>query len=588
MSTSHKLYRAIVDAVLSQRLTEPFAAQDVRRACPEFAKSTPGTFLPKHRRGNPGGNSELFERVSRGRYCLIHPLKYGLQPARGAIIVKRLIAGLAALALTVSLTAWGIEAAPPGKAKAQLSKGVVKYGERYGEWVVDLLKVIKRYGRGSGEMGFYDRQMAVTESARVFKRVYENLGNAEGESASGWLVEDIIKALDAADAPTQAFGWGIIFGGARSIAQSEFEEAERGRAEERARRAAEEEARSTWKAHYGEGQAKMNEKDYAGAIVRFREVLDQQLAENAPEPGERKVRALLAECQVAHAEELSAAGNLDAAASVMEGALANYGQADTKADMARYRWRLYEWRAALGEKEYKAGELEKAKVHLLKARALENETSAHQEIARAPLPGRIDEMLQDIEQKEQAERLRREQAEQRARLKEQAEREQAERRAARSRRWSRVWRSTLLPGWGQIREAQWPVRGQVGEAHGGEEPPGSNWVGLTALLYPVSLGTAYLTWRGGNNAYEEYRQAKTKPQADEAWDRTIRNDRWTAGLLGTAGGLWLGSWLDAILSDPVGKVDPLHTRLPGTERNVAVGIVPAGPSGLQVAVHVRY
>jgi hypothetical protein len=74
----HKLYRCIVEAIKKGKLKEPFTAKDVRRVCPQIAQNTPGTFLPKHRRNNPGDQSELFERVRRGQYKLLRPIKYGL------------------------------------------------------------------------------------------------------------------------------------------------------------------------------------------------------------------------------------------------------------------------------------------------------------------------------------------------------------------------------------------------------------------------------------------------------------------------------------------------------------------------------
>lgn len=76
--TSHKFYAALVGAVLKGRLKEPFRPNDVRQACPRFAHNTYGVFLPKHRRGNPGNNSELFEQVGEGLYKLLRPIKYGL------------------------------------------------------------------------------------------------------------------------------------------------------------------------------------------------------------------------------------------------------------------------------------------------------------------------------------------------------------------------------------------------------------------------------------------------------------------------------------------------------------------------------
>lgn len=63
-----RLAQDIYSAVAGGRLTEPFSPADVRRACPGYADRTPGTFLPKHRIGNPGRNTELFERTQAGRY----------------------------------------------------------------------------------------------------------------------------------------------------------------------------------------------------------------------------------------------------------------------------------------------------------------------------------------------------------------------------------------------------------------------------------------------------------------------------------------------------------------------------------------
>ncbi len=59
--------RRIRKAVADGRLAEPFRAADVNRALKiDFA----GTFLPKHRVGNPDDNTELFVQVSRGLYRL--------------------------------------------------------------------------------------------------------------------------------------------------------------------------------------------------------------------------------------------------------------------------------------------------------------------------------------------------------------------------------------------------------------------------------------------------------------------------------------------------------------------------------------
>jgi hypothetical protein len=59
---------AIYGAVKAKRLFEPFDADAVRRACPGWAERTYHVFLAKHAVGNPGKNTELFVRVSPGRY----------------------------------------------------------------------------------------------------------------------------------------------------------------------------------------------------------------------------------------------------------------------------------------------------------------------------------------------------------------------------------------------------------------------------------------------------------------------------------------------------------------------------------------
>jgi hypothetical protein len=71
----HRVYRAIVNAVQSGGLAEPFGPDDFRRACPGFGAGTYKAFLHKHRRGNPGGNSELFERVAPGKFRLLRPVR---------------------------------------------------------------------------------------------------------------------------------------------------------------------------------------------------------------------------------------------------------------------------------------------------------------------------------------------------------------------------------------------------------------------------------------------------------------------------------------------------------------------------------
>lgn len=53
------------------RLPVRFRADDVRTACPGWADSTYGVFLPKHRVGNPGGYTEYFVQNIDGSYSLL-------------------------------------------------------------------------------------------------------------------------------------------------------------------------------------------------------------------------------------------------------------------------------------------------------------------------------------------------------------------------------------------------------------------------------------------------------------------------------------------------------------------------------------
>ena len=75
----HEVYRALVAAVAQGHLREPFSKDNFRQECPGFGGGTYNAFLDKHAVGNPGGNSELFERVTPGSFKLLRPLKYGLR-----------------------------------------------------------------------------------------------------------------------------------------------------------------------------------------------------------------------------------------------------------------------------------------------------------------------------------------------------------------------------------------------------------------------------------------------------------------------------------------------------------------------------
>ena len=61
--------RQICEAVRTGRLSEPFSSSHVKTTCPGWADQTYRTFLAKHAEGN-GQTTELFTRVSRGRYIL--------------------------------------------------------------------------------------------------------------------------------------------------------------------------------------------------------------------------------------------------------------------------------------------------------------------------------------------------------------------------------------------------------------------------------------------------------------------------------------------------------------------------------------
>ena len=75
---NHKVYKSIVNAIRKGLLKEPFTSADFKNACQDLGDGTYNAFLAKHEENNPGGNSKLFKRVSRGKYKLLRPLKYGL------------------------------------------------------------------------------------------------------------------------------------------------------------------------------------------------------------------------------------------------------------------------------------------------------------------------------------------------------------------------------------------------------------------------------------------------------------------------------------------------------------------------------
>ena len=73
----HFIYRTIISAVKSGKLSEPFTLNDLMKAYPNLNKITCMVFLKKHTQGNPTGDSELFEMDEEGKSRLIRPFKYG-------------------------------------------------------------------------------------------------------------------------------------------------------------------------------------------------------------------------------------------------------------------------------------------------------------------------------------------------------------------------------------------------------------------------------------------------------------------------------------------------------------------------------
>jgi hypothetical protein len=75
---AHMVYETIVAAVKTGRLREPFSKAEFRTACPGLGNGTYNAFLWKHRQGNTGDTSELFDLVSSGRFRCLRPFRYGL------------------------------------------------------------------------------------------------------------------------------------------------------------------------------------------------------------------------------------------------------------------------------------------------------------------------------------------------------------------------------------------------------------------------------------------------------------------------------------------------------------------------------
>ena len=82
---NHKVYTTIVQAMKNGQLKEPFTQEDFRSACSGLGEGTYQAFLYKHRKDNPGRQSELFEMVGPGKFRLLRSLRYGLQATDGGV-----------------------------------------------------------------------------------------------------------------------------------------------------------------------------------------------------------------------------------------------------------------------------------------------------------------------------------------------------------------------------------------------------------------------------------------------------------------------------------------------------------------------
>lgn len=65
-------------AVKNRELKETFSKEGFKRVCPKFKESTHRNFLRKHKIGNSGDETELFEEVLSGKFKVVRPFKYGL------------------------------------------------------------------------------------------------------------------------------------------------------------------------------------------------------------------------------------------------------------------------------------------------------------------------------------------------------------------------------------------------------------------------------------------------------------------------------------------------------------------------------
>ena len=74
----HRVYEAIVKAIRTGILAEPFTVRDFQLSCLGLGDGTYNAFLYKHVAGNTKGNSELSEKVGPGQFRCLRPFKYPL------------------------------------------------------------------------------------------------------------------------------------------------------------------------------------------------------------------------------------------------------------------------------------------------------------------------------------------------------------------------------------------------------------------------------------------------------------------------------------------------------------------------------
>jgi hypothetical protein len=76
---NHKVYEKIIKALNEGTLIEPFSTIDFQKACEGLGAGTYKAFLYKHKIGNKGNNSELFEQVGVNKFKVVRPFNYGLK-----------------------------------------------------------------------------------------------------------------------------------------------------------------------------------------------------------------------------------------------------------------------------------------------------------------------------------------------------------------------------------------------------------------------------------------------------------------------------------------------------------------------------